>query len=47
MNQELNRIGEFPKTVKHVRRKDELQTELKILNSNIMNTKTKLKSIKI
>ncbi len=42
---ELDKIGEHPKTVPMIRRRNEINDELQILLTNIGNIKQKLKSL--
>eukprot|EP00347_Sterkiella_histriomuscorum_P000362 403376153 len=46
MAQELQKIGDFPKNTQQIRRKNELNNELNIVNSNITNIKNKIKVLK-
>ncbi len=46
MGVELQKIGEFPKTTQQMRRKEELATEMNIIQSNMANIKNKLKMLK-
>ncbi len=45
MKKELEKIGEFPKSVKQLQRKNDLNNEMLILVTNISNIKGKLKNL--
>ena len=46
MNTEMQKIGEFPRNNQQIRRKEELSTEISIINSNMGNIKNKIKMLK-
>jgi len=47
LEDEISKIGEFPKSVQAIRRKGEIEEELKTLNGNIGDVKGKLKQIEL
>ena len=46
MTAEVQKIGEFPRNNQQIRRKEELSTEISIINSNMGNIKNKIKMLK-
>lgn len=46
MATEMEKIGDFPKTIQQQRRKEELKNEIQILDSNMSNIKNQIKMLK-
>ena len=46
LTKEIEKIGEFPKNNQQLRRKEEINTELGVLNNGIRGAREKLKTLK-